>query len=81
MGGEQRCQTRPLPRNQPAPLPRCTAPLTQHRQGRAVVAVETPTWAVGSGGAPPPSNQWGLTPSQITSTYIFPGIGENGRGA
>ncbi|KAI8472774.1 MAG: NADP-dependent malic enzyme [Monoraphidium minutum] len=42
-------------------------------QGRAVVAVETPTWV--EPGAPNHyANDYGLTPSQITSTYIFPGI-------
>lgn len=41
-------------------------------QGRAIVAVETPNWT--GGGSPMPPNEWGLTPSQVTSTYIFPGI-------
>ncbi|GBF99300.1 NADP-dependent malic enzyme [Raphidocelis subcapitata] len=43
-------------------------------QGRAVVAVEAPIWTPGSGGPAFPANEWGLTPSQITSTYIFPGV-------
>lgn len=73
-GGIER---RPPPPPRREPHLTCRTPRNAAPQGRAVVAVETPTWPDASGGSSY-ANEYGLTPSQVTSTYIFPGVGEWG---